>query len=75
MGSQSPDPLKREGRFFRRFMVARTQRYLYDSERASKRDPRHESIAIARAIVLVAFIGGAIWFLLWKVFSHIMAIP
>jgi hypothetical protein len=75
MGSGSPGPLKPEGRFFKRFMVARSQRYLYDFERASKRDPRHESIAIARAITLVALIGGAIWFLLWKVFSHFMAIP
>jgi hypothetical protein len=43
---------------------------LYDSRRASRRDPREEAIALARAIIVVAVIGGAIWLLLWKVASH-----
>jgi len=65
MGSQGPSPLKREERgILKRFHVARTQRDLYDSERASTRDPKQEAIRAARAIVLVALIGGAIWFLL-----------
>ena len=73
MGPQSPGPLKEERRNLKRFLVARTQGSLYDSERASSRDPKQEAIAAVRAITLAAFIGGAIWFLLWKVFSHIMA--
>jgi len=65
MGSQGPSPLKEERGILKRFHVARTQRDLYDSERASNRDPKQEAIGVARAIVLVAIIGGAIWFFLW----------
>jgi hypothetical protein len=73
MGSIGPGPLKEERRFFSRFRVAHGQRRLYDFDRASRRDPKQEAIAVTRAIVVVALIGGAIWFLLWKVLSHIMA--
>jgi hypothetical protein len=73
MGSQNPAPLREERRFLRRFLLARAQHDLYDFDRVSRRDPRHETIAIVRAIMLVALAGGAIWFLLWKVALHILA--
>jgi hypothetical protein len=74
MGSQKPELSKANGPFFKRFLVARSESHLYDSQRASRRDPREEAIALARAIIVVAVIGGAIWLLLWKVASHILVI-
>jgi hypothetical protein len=66
MGSQNPRPAKVDRGALKRFLVARKQHYLYDSQKASERDPRGSFFAGIRAMILVALAGGAIWFLLWK---------
>jgi hypothetical protein len=73
MGSSNPGPVKDGRGRLRRFLVAPSHRDLYDSARASSRDPRQGAIAVGRAIALAAIIGGAVWFLLWEVAVHIWA--
>ena len=66
MGSQNPRPTKEDRGDLKRFVVARKQHNLYDSRKASERDPQGNFFAGIRAIILVALAGGAVWFLLWK---------
>jgi hypothetical protein len=66
MGVQSPKPAPKNRITLRQFLVARHAEDLYDSPKASKRVPKQDVIATARAIILVAITGGAIWFILWK---------
>jgi hypothetical protein len=73
MGAQSPQPAPKNRNKMKQFFVARARHHLYDSRKASGRVPKQDVIATARAIILVAFAGGAIWFLLWKLAVHLWA--
>jgi hypothetical protein len=72
MGSQIPRPLKEKSSRLKRFVVARRLHYLYDSRKASERDSRENVVQATRAIILVALLGGAIWFLLFKVTVQVL---
>lgn len=61
---QSSTTRKKSARF-RQFFVAGMRHDLYDARKASPRVPKHDLIATARAIILIAFAGGVIWYLLW----------
>ena len=65
MGSEKPTSLKN--------VVAYTRNYLYDSRKASTRDRRKSGLAAARAIVLLALMGGVFWYVVWKVVAHFVA--
>jgi hypothetical protein len=66
MGSQNPRPTEANRAAHKRIPVARKLHYLYDSRKASERDPSGNFFAGIRAIILVALLGGAVWYLLWK---------
>lgn len=71
LNSQSPRPLKKNRHSFPQFTVARKRLDLYDSRKALERDPGKHAMATARSILVVAILGGAIWFLLLKVLMHL----
>jgi len=58
--------LRKKSTRFRQFVVAGARHGLYYSRKASQRVPKQETVATTRAILLVAFAGGLIWYLLWK---------
>lgn len=72
MGSQNRSRLAKNRITNREFGVAPDTDHLYDSRKASKRVPKQDVIAIARAIILVAITGGAIWLVLWKLVAGIL---
>jgi len=53
-------------------VVAQKLHYLYDSRKASERDPREKLVAAIRAIIVTTLIGGVMWFLLWKVMAQVL---
>jgi hypothetical protein len=52
-------------------LVADARPSLYEVRSSSGRNRRHEGIAIARAAILVALMGGALWYLLWNFAAHL----
>ena len=72
MGAQSPEPFEKNRITLRQFLVAHQADGLYDSRKVSKRVPKQDLVAIARAIILVAITGGAIWFVLWKLVTTLL---
>jgi hypothetical protein len=52
-------------------LVADARLSLYEVRSSSGRRHRHEGIAIARAAILVALMGGALWYLLWNAAAHL----
>lgn len=51
---------------FDQIFVAGTQPDLYDSRKATGRVPRQDLIAAVRAVILVTFLGGALWLILFR---------
>lgn len=71
MSARNQGPLRKSARA-RQISVAGTQHDLYDSRKASKRVPRQDLIATARAIILVALTGGVIWLILWGLVTRLL---
>jgi hypothetical protein len=67
--------LRKNSARIRQFFVAGTRHDLYDSRKASKRVPNQDLVATTRAIILVAFAGGVIWYLLWKLATFLLGKP
>lgn len=67
MSARGQETLKKNRGRLRQFLVAPVDDDLYDSRKATGRVPKQDLIAMVRAIILVAFAGGIVWFLLWKV--------
>jgi len=55
-------------------IVADTEPSLYEVRSSSGRNRRHEGIAIARAAILVALMGAALWYLLWNFAAHFLGV-
>ena len=69
---RSREPLRKNTGRLRQIGIAPKTDDLYDSRKASQRVPRQDLIAKARAIILVAFMGGVIWFLLWRLAHQVL---
>ena len=66
MSVRNPGTLRKNSARIRQFFVAGKRLDLYDSRKASTRVPKQYLIARTRAIILVAFAGGVIWYLSWR---------
>jgi hypothetical protein len=72
MSVPSQEPLRKNTGRLRQFGIARKPDDLYDSRKASQRVPRQDLIAKVRAIILVVFTGGVVWFLLLRIAHQLL---
>ena len=71
MSPRNSGTLRKNSTRIKQFVVAGKRLDLYDPQKASKRVPKQDLIAKTRAIILVAFMGGIVWYLLWKLASSV----